>query len=184
MTMENGSPAFEQALFSALEDVSRAENSLKSLIAPNAGASIWTASIVPTDSVDLTAPQVSLPDAMKLAMDNRPELQQSNLAREINQIDQSYYRDQTKPEIDLTGSYGVVGLAGTTSSGINPFSASSNEVRNRVNQLSILNGFQPLPDVPSQSLEPFLIGGYAQSLDNLLLNRFNNFRVGVSVNLP
>jgi HAE1 family hydrophobic/amphiphilic exporter-1 len=134
--------------------------------------------------VDLTPPQVSLPDAMKLALDNRPELQQSNLAREINQIDQSYYRDQTKPEIDLTGSYGVVGLAGTTSAGVNPFSASSNEVRNRVNQLSILNGLQPLPDVPSQSLAPFLIGGYAQSLDNLLLNRFNNFRVGVSVNLP
>jgi len=176
--------SFEQALFSALEEVSRSENNLKSLIAQDARASIWTAAIIPTDSVDLTPPPISLPDAMKLAMDNRPELQQSNLAREINQVDQSYYRDQTKPEVDLTGSYGLVGLAGTTSSGVNPFSASSVEVRNRVNQLSILNGLQPLPDVPSQSLAPFLIGGYGQSLDNLLLNRFNNFRVGVSISLP
>ncbi|MCU1268679.1 MAG: outer membrane protein [Acidobacteria bacterium] len=176
--------SFEQALFSALEEVSRSENNLKGLIAPDAKAAIWTAAIVPTDSVDLTPPPISLPDAMKLAFDNRPELQQSNLAREINQIDQSYYRDQTKPEIDLTGSYGVVGLAGTTSSGINPFSASSVEVRNRVNQLSVLNGLQPLPDIPSQALAPFLIGGYGQSLDNLLLNRFNNFRVGVSISLP
>jgi HAE1 family hydrophobic/amphiphilic exporter-1 len=88
--------SFEQSLFSALEDVSRAENALKSLIAQNAQASIWTASVVPTDAVDLTPPQISLPEAMKLALDNRPELQQSNLASEINQIDQHYYRDQTK----------------------------------------------------------------------------------------
>ena len=175
---------FEQALFSALEDVSRAENNLKGLIAQNAHASLWTSAIIPTDSVDLTPPEISLPDAMKLAMDNRPELQQSNLAREINQIDQRYYRDQTKPEVDLTASYGMVGLAGAASGGINPFSASSTELRDRVNRLSILNGLQPLPDLPIQSLAPFLIGGYGQSLDNLLLNRFNNFRVGVSISLP
>ncbi len=175
---------FEQALFSALEDVSRSENNLKSLIAPDAKAPIWTAAIVPTDAVDLTPPPMNLPEAMKLALDNRPELQQSNLAREINQIDQSYYRDQTKPQVDLTGSYGLVGLAGTASSGVNPFTSSSLEVRNRVNQLSVLNGLQPLPDIPSQSLPPVLLGGYGQSLDNLLLNRFNNFRVGVSLSLP
>jgi outer membrane protein len=175
---------FEQALFSALEEVSRSENNLKSLIAQNAQAAIWTAAIVPTDAVDLTPPEISLPDAMKLARDNRPELQQSNLAREINQIDQSYYRDQTKPEIDLVASYGLVGLAGASSGGTNPFSASSTELRDRVNRLSVLNGLLPLPDPPSQSLAPFLIGGYGQSLDNLLLNRFNNFKVGVSISLP
>ena len=175
---------FEQALFSALEDVSRAENSLKSLIAQNAGASIWTASIVPTDSVDLTAPEISLPEAMKLAKDNRPELQQSNLAREINGIDQSYYRDQTKPEIDLIGSYGVVGLAGSVSANsINPF-LSTTQIRDRVNVLSQLAGLPLLPVPPAQTFPSDLIGGYGQSLDNLLLNRFNNFRVGVSVNLP
>ena len=175
---------FEQALFSALEDVSRAENALKSLIAQNAGASIWTAAIVPTDSVDLTAPEISLPEAMKLARDNRPELQESNLAREINQIDQRYYRDQTKPEIDLVGSYGVVGLAGSVSANsINPF-LSTTQLRDRVNVLSQLAGLPLLPVPPAQTFPSDLIGGYAQSLDNLLLNRFNNFRVGVSVNLP
>lgn len=175
---------FEQALFVALEEVSRAENSLKFLIAQNRQASIWSAAIIPSDSVDLTPPDISLPDAMKLALDNRPELQQSNLAREINQIDQRYYRDQTKPEVDLVGNYGMVGLAGSSSGGTNPFSASSAELRDRVNRLSVLNGLPPLPDVPSQTLAPFLIGGYGQSLDNLLLNRFNNFRVGVSISLP
>src|SRR5882762_10121599 len=99
--------AFEQALFSALEDVSRAENALKNLIAQNRQTALWSDSIVPTDSVDLVVPEISLPDALKTAMDNRPELQQSNVAREINQIDQRYFRDQKKPAIDLVGSYGL-----------------------------------------------------------------------------
>jgi outer membrane protein len=175
---------FEQSLFSAVEDVARSENNLKSMIAQNRQAPLWTAAIVPTDSADLSVPEISLPDALKLAMENRPELQQSTLAREINQVDQSFYRDQTRPEIDVTGSYGLVGLAGTASSGINPLTASSIEVRNRVNQLSLLSGLPPLSDLPSQSLATFLLGGYGQSFDNLLLNRFNNFRVGVSINLP
>jgi HAE1 family hydrophobic/amphiphilic exporter-1 len=175
---------FEQALFSALEDVSRAENNLKGLIAQNARSSLWTSAIIPTDSVDLTPPEISLPDAMKLAMDNRPELQQSNLAREINQIDQSYFRDQGKPEIDFVGSYGTVGLAGSVNANsINPF-ASTAQIRDRVNVLSQLAGLPLLPVPPAQTFPTNLLGGYGRSLDNLLLNRFNNFRVGVAISLP
>src|SRR3954451_24687093 len=176
--------SFEQALFSALEEVSRTENNLKNMIAQNRQASIWNSGIIPSDSVDLTAPEISLPEAMKLALGNRLELQQSSLAREINQIDQSYFCDQTKPEVNLVSSYGAVGLAGAVRDATNPLTASSLEVRDRVNRLSVISGLQPLPDLPSQSLTPSLIGGYGQSLDNLLLNRFNNFRVGVSVSLP
>src|SRR5262245_50883057 len=39
---------FEQAVFSALEEVSRSENNLKNLIAENQKAEIWNASIMPT----------------------------------------------------------------------------------------------------------------------------------------
>jgi HAE1 family hydrophobic/amphiphilic exporter-1 len=176
--------SFEQTLFSALEEVSRSENALKGLIAQNAQATIWTASLVPTDSVELTVPEISLPDAMKLALDNRPELQQSNLAREINQIDQHYYRDQAKPEIDLVGSYGAVGLAGSVNgASINPFAA-TNQIRDRVNVLSGLAGLPLLPVPAPQTFPPVLLGGGVQSLTNLFANRFNNFRVGVSISLP
>src|SRR6202140_227043 len=106
---------FEQAELSALEDVTRAENNLKNMIAENQRAKLWSVSIIPTDQADLTLPQVSLPDAMNAAMQNRQELRQSDLAREINLLDQKLYRDQAKPEIDLVGSYGIVGNAGTLS---------------------------------------------------------------------
>lgn len=175
---------FEQEEFAALEEVSRAENGLKNLIAENRQADVWNASIVPVDDVDLTVPQVSLPLAMKAALENRPELRQSDLVREINELDQRLYRDQTRPQVDLVGSYGVVGTAGTLVSTTNPFSRSSEEVRDRVNQLSILAGLQPLPAVPISPLPPDLIGGYPQSLRNLFSDQFNNFRFGVAMSLP
>jgi HAE1 family hydrophobic/amphiphilic exporter-1 len=53
-----------------------------------------------------------------------------------------------------------------------------------VNQLSALSGFQALAAPPTTAIQPVLFGGYGQSLENLALNRFNNFRVGVSVSLP
>src|SRR6266536_3700591 len=175
---------FEQTLFTALEEVSRTENNLKDLIAENRQAEIWKQSIIPTDSVDLAPPVVSLPEAMKSAMENRPELQQSNVAREINQIDLKYFREQIKPGVDLVGSYGVVGLAGAiNTSAINPFSTTA-QIRDRVNLLSQLAGVPPLPVPPPQTFPANLIGGYDQSLQNLFGNQFNNFRVGVQINLP
>jgi len=176
---------FEQTLFSSLEEVSRSENNLKNLIAVDRQADLWSLSIIPTDSVDLAPPDTSLPEALKAAMDNRPELQQSNVVREINQIDQKYFHEQTKPAIDLVGSYGMVGLAGIQGNASNPFiSLSNTELRARVDQLLLQAGLPLLTPLPPQALSPFLLGGYDQSLQNLLSNRFNNFRVGVQINLP
>jgi HAE1 family hydrophobic/amphiphilic exporter-1 len=120
---------------------------------------------------------------MSSAIQNRQELRQSDLAREINLLDQRLYRDQTKPEVDLVGSYGMVGNAGTLA-GSNPLTASSDLVRARVNQLSVLAGLQALPAPPATTISPDLLGGYPQSLSNLGSNQFNNFRVGVSISLP
>ena len=176
---------YEQAVFSALEEVSKSENSLKNLIAQNHEAQIWSASITPTDPVELTVPDITLPDAMKTAMENRPELQQSTVQQEINKIDQRYYKEQAKPEVDLIGTYGLTGLAGSVSTaGVNPFTASSLQVRQRVDELSTLAGLEPLPIIPPQTFAPELLGGYGQSLTNLLANRYSNFRVGVSISLP
>src|SRR5215207_2444111 len=160
---------YEQRVFGALEEVSRTENNLKNLIAKNQKADLWGESIVPTDAVNLAVPEVSLPDALKTAMQNRPELQQSDVLKEINQIDQRFFKDQTKPAIDLVGNYGINGLAGPFSTGrVNPFTASSLEVRDRVNELSRRTGLDPLPDVPVQTISPDVVGGFGQSLENLL----------------
>ncbi len=180
---------YEQSMYSALEDVSRAENSLKNLIAVSRQSPIWNVSILPTDNVDVEPPTVTLTDAMDAALRNRPELQQANLAREINQIDQRYYNEQTKPQVDFVGSYGVVGLAGSQNSSAtnNPLTSSSERTRQKINEIiaSLPNsGIQPLPPPVTTTIPENLVGGYPQSLENLTANRYNNFRVGVQLNLP
>ena len=176
---------YEQRVFGALEEVHRAENNLKNMIAKDQKATLWSESIVPTDSVELSVPEISLPDALKTAMENRPELQQSNVLKEINQIDQRFFKDQTKPAVDLVGTYGVTGLAGSVSSNIvNPLTQSSVLLRQRVDELSTLAGLDPLPVIPPQQFSQDLLGGYGQSLQNLLANRYGTARIGVQISLP
>src|SRR5690349_337358 len=155
---------YEQGVFSALEEVSRTENNLKNMIAHNKQSTLWTESVMPVDPVELVVPNVALTDALQMATENRPELQQSNVLKEINQIDQRYYKEQTKPAVDLVGTYGSSGLAGTMSTaGVNPFTASQLELRARVDELSKLAALEPLPQLPQQTLSQDLIGGFGQT---------------------
>ena len=178
--------SFEQNVYVALDEVGRAENALKNLIAENRQSDVWRVAIVPTDTVDVQPPAIALEDAMQAALTARPELQQSDVAREINALDERLAREATKPQLDLVGTYGAVGLAGAfdPATSVNPFSASNDQLRARINQLSLANGLDPLPDPPQQTIPGTLVGGYPQSLANLGANRFNNFRVGVQLNLP
>ncbi|HEX8164029.1 MAG TPA: TolC family protein [Pyrinomonadaceae bacterium] len=186
---------FEQSVYSALDDVNRAENNLKNLIAEDRTSQVWGVSLVPTDTVELQRPPVAtLDDAVAAALKGRPELQQSDVLSAINELDQRLAREQSKPQVDLVGSYGAVGLAGALDPGraVNPFSAASELQRQTINQIiTRLNGLPGgdaqialLPQPAAQALPPELVGGYGQSLANLAANRYNNFRVGVQLNLP
>jgi outer membrane protein len=176
---------FEQSVYSALDDVGRAENNLKNLISDNRESSLWKVSVVPVESVDLAPPQVALDEAMQAALKGRPELQSSDVAREINEIEQRFAREQTRPQVDLVASYGLVGLAGATNtSGTNPLATSNLDLRSRINELSAIAGLNPLPAPTVAGVPGVLVGGEAQSLINLAANRYTNFRAGVTVNLP
>jgi len=178
---------FEQSVYSALDEVGRAENNLKNLVAENREAPIWNVSLVPVDSVDVRPPDVPLQDAMQAALKSRPELQSSDVAREINEIEQRFAREQTRPQLDLVASYGATGLAGALNSAdpnSNPLFSSTAQLRQRINELSNIAGLAPLPEPPAQTLPDTLVGGLGQSYANLAANRFNTLRVGVQINLP
>lgn len=103
---------FEQNVYTAQEDVTRAENTLKTLMLPDRNAELWSRPITPVSSVSLEPPRVGLATAVADALKNRPEIAQFEASAEINRIDQRFYRDQTKPQIDLYGTYSSQGLAG------------------------------------------------------------------------
>ncbi|MBP6005219.1 MAG: TolC family protein [Pyrinomonadaceae bacterium] len=151
---------YEQVIFAAQEGVTRAENTLKTLLLPDRSSVEWTRPLTPVTPVTLTAPRQSLDLAVTEALKNRPEIAQLETTADINGIDQKFYRNQKKPQVDLYGIYTTSGLAGTeTAAAFNP-----------------TTGLSRVP--------PNLVGGYLNSLGNLLQQDYPTFRVGVSISLP
>lgn len=176
----------ESEVYTALDTVAQSQNALKNLIVPDENSPMWNEAILPTDDVDLSAPTIALPEAMAAALANRPELQQVETERAINDIDRRYFREQTKPQVDLVASYSLNGLAGSQISGtaVDPFTASLSNLQTRVSLLSQGAGLAPLPAPSVQTTPGVLVGGYGQSLSNLFLNRYNTARIGVTVGVP
>jgi len=169
----------------AVDAIQRAENSLKSLLLQPGNSEIWDSEIVPVEKPQVEpAPALPLPDAVKLAFQNRPEMEQYRLLGELNRYDVDYYRNQAKPQIDLFATYGSVGLSGFERTEVNPITASNQLVVARVNQLSTLAGLQPLPSVDLGGIPDFVLGGYGTSIKNLLKNDFRSWRFGLTINLP
>ncbi|MBL8166808.1 MAG: TolC family protein [Acidobacteria bacterium] len=169
----------------AVDAIQRAENSLKALLLLPSSSDLWDSELTPVEQPQLDS-NASLPlaDAVRLAQQNRPELEQFRLRGELNQIDVDFFRNQTKPQVDFVINYGAVGVAGDPRTETNFFTQSNLLLTQRVNDLSRLAGLPPLPGGGDFSLPGFLIGGNGQSLANMFKNEFRTWKVGVNINLP
>lgn len=145
---------FEQAVYLAQESVTRAENALKTLLLPDRGSTDWSRPVTPVTPAELDIPRIGLEVATVEALKNRPEIERLALTEEINRLDQRFYRNQTKPQVDLVSSFTSAGLAGKR----NPTS----------------------PGTPP----PSLVGGYFDSLGNLISLNFPTYRAGVQISFP
>src|SRR5215207_2867106 len=103
----------ETALYSAIQAVAISENNLKVLIFKDPNSPDWSAQLTPTDTPKFDTTPVNLTDALKAARDNRPELRRLRLQNDINNIDITYFKNQTKPQLDLVGTVALTGLAGS-----------------------------------------------------------------------
>lgn len=161
---------FEQSVYDALNIVTVAENALKNIVSANRTETIWSKSITPVDSVDLDVPTTTLPEALDAALQNRPELQINQTQKKINAIDQKYFRDQQKPQIDLVASYTSTGVGGS----LNP------------NFISPFCRDNPQDPACQQALQALLrlVGGAGSTWGDILANKYPTYRVGVQFNLP
>lgn len=189
----------ESSLLLAVQSVSTAENNLKQLIIRDSTGSEWSAQITPTDTPKFDAAPVSLNDALKEARDNRPELRRLRLQNDINKIDIQYFKNQTRPQVDLVSTLATTGLAGTDASGapaagtlLPIISGDPNTVANafllaQIRDIQARAGF-PLavvPLVPSLGgPSSSLIGGYGKDLSNLFGFKTRNVTIGVAIQLP
>jgi outer membrane protein TolC len=156
---------FQQGMLTAQQSVTAAENALKVLMLADRHDPLWNMAIVPEELPDDKSASMLLDDAVKLALDTRPELKQNMIALAINQLDVKRAQEQSKPQLDGTVNLSTVGLAGL----LTP-SASS----------SALSAFLPA----GTTISPALIGGYGQSMSDLTSGHFTTATVGVTMSIP
>lgn len=161
---------FEQAVYDALNAVNISENLLKNLIAPTRTDAIWSEAILPVESVEQTVPGTTLTDAIDSALKNRPELAVNNTQLAINKIDQRYYHELKKPQVDLIASYGTSGVGGSQ----NPNFSTSFPTACNVDPTG--------PACAQQQANLALLTG--NPFSGIFNNRYPTYRVGINFSIP
>jgi outer membrane protein TolC len=177
---------FQQTVFLAQQTVTAAENNLKYLMLPDRADLMWGMALIPEERPNPSAALPTLDDATKYALTGRPELAQSDIALQINELDKRLSREQVKPQIDAIASFSVVGLAGNIiPAAPNPLTASFLPI---ITGIDTLNGLAGLPPVVFSSggstVPPNLVGGYGQSLSALSSGQFTTAQVGLQISIP
>jgi len=178
---------FELNAYSAQSALTQSENNLKILMLEGRTSALWSSALVPVTAPDGAPPLTPLSDAVNEALANRPELSQVEISGQINEKDTRLYRDQTKPQVDLVGSYTRSGLAGpvVVQNGPNPFTSSFGPLIDRLNVLSTSAGLNPIVLSTNSNPPPaVLVGDYGQSLSNLWAGNFPTTQVQLRVSLP
>lgn len=92
--------------------VRTAELSLKRLIVNGTDDPLWTAAIEPVDRPTYASSSVDVADAVRRALSTRTDLETARRQLTSNEISLRNLTDQQLPALDLTASYGVVGIGG------------------------------------------------------------------------
>ena len=189
----------ESSLLVSVQNVSIAENNLKQLIFKDSTAPEWSAQLTPTDTPSFSDAPVNLTDALKEARDNRPELRRLRLQNDINRIDIQYFKNQTKPQIDIQSTLASTGLAGKDVSGApavgtpipiiggDPATNASAFLLQQIRDIQT-RAMYPLAVVPTTPSpggpNSDLIGGFGKDLSNLFSLKTRNVTVGLAIQIP
>ena len=72
----------------------------------------WSLPMVPDTAVETQPASVELDSALTTALESRPELAGERIAQASREVEQAYFRGQTRPRLDLKASYGFNGVGG------------------------------------------------------------------------
>ena len=150
-----------QALVQAQAAQRTTELSLKRLIVSGTDDPLWISSINPVDRPPTTAEPINLEAAVTRALGQRMDLAQSKNNLDISDINLRNQVDQTRPQLNLTATYGLSGLGG-------PF-------------LQRTGAVDPITGGPVSSVIP---SGYVDALRNITGFDAPTWTIGMSFAYP
>ncbi len=103
--------ARRQELITAENAAADAEDAVKSVLGFDQPEE-WTVNLDVTDALETKPLSPDLSQAIKTALDSRPEIHQQMLAIEASRYNVDLAKNSTMPRLDLSGSYGFAGLGG------------------------------------------------------------------------
>jgi HAE1 family hydrophobic/amphiphilic exporter-1 len=109
---EVGIATAEQEIIIAESLIGDAQDRLRRLLSFNPDQ--WAVPIIPTDEVRAEQVTVNVEEGIGLALERRPEIVAAEYNVDSDRIRYDFWRNQTRPQLDLVGSYGNAGLGGTT----------------------------------------------------------------------
>jgi outer membrane protein len=109
---EVGIATAEQNIIIAESLIGDAQDRLKRLL--SFSTEQWAIPIIPTDEVRTGQPVINVDEGIRSALDRRPEVIAAEYNVDSDRIRYDFWRNQTRPQLDLVGSYGFSGIGGTT----------------------------------------------------------------------
>ena len=136
------------------------QDQVKKLITTQGDPGTILAKLAPMQGVRKPDPSdvPSVEDAIKIALENRPELKQLQIDLENKNIDYEYTKNQLLPSFDMIGTYTQSGTAGK----LNP-------------NVTNISGQPPNPDV---------IGGLGTAFGQIFGYNFGGYSVGFNLTVP
>ena len=104
--------AREEGVIITENEIKDLEDQLKTKLNFPPDAEEWNLTLIPADSPSFKTETFQLEEFLKIALENRPEMEELRLELDNEQIDIAYKENQLYPTIDLVASFGLNGISG------------------------------------------------------------------------
>lgn len=102
-----------QSLAQVEATLATAQLTLKRLVVTGTNDPVWTQDLRATDLPQLQAPPIDIEGAVRNALEKRTDLAAARLNLDSNDVTLRFWRNQTRPAVDLQLNYGAQGVGGT-----------------------------------------------------------------------
>jgi outer membrane protein len=105
--------ALEEQVIVAEGQIAAAEDRFRTLVMNPSQPDFWTTHLEPSEQPSVTPQPIDLDGAVRNALANRTDIAQLRKQMETTDINLKFYKNQRLPALDVSGTYNLVGTAGT-----------------------------------------------------------------------